>query len=904
MPRRQLRILLLTLAAVLVVGSASGIADFVIQYLWWDEVGQIPTWFSILAYKIVPMLVGSLLAWAGLLWAHRRGTAFAQADTSSHPLYKRLVPFILLVVAFVFVGSQVEAWTVMKFAGSRDLAAGAEHWSDPIFGKDLAFYLFDLPFLKLMVKYLFTLAFFGTVVFWISGRGWQIFQQFRSFRSGGGNLEEFDLGPQPLLLPGATRTHFARIVACIALAGAAAWFYLGQYDLLRADHSFMFGMDYLDQNWRLPLRLLVVVVLLVSIPLIATSRYKIMLYVCGGALVLHFALPMAIQALYVSPNELSLQREYIERHIEATRQAYAINRGEELPLSLSETPELDVQANATLIDNIRLWDEQAYTDTITQLQALRLYYRFADMDIDRYQIDGKVKQLLLSPREIDVDSLSTEARTWINRHWVYTHGYGVVASEVNRTTTEGLPKLLIQDAPPTIGIPDIRIERPEIYYGELTDHPVFVGTDQEEFDYPKEGQNVTSHYAGEGGFPIHSVPVRLAAALREGDYNILFTGLTNEASRMMLYRNISERLEHLASFIHWDPDPYLVITDEGRLVWILDGYTSSDAHPYSQPIRVGEMGSTINYIRNAVKATVDAFHGTTTLYLFDDTDPVILAYDNLFPTLFKPMSEMPPSIRAHARYPELIFNIQAEIYRTFHMTDPTVFYNKEDIWDVGKSLAGADNTAERMRPTYIVATLPGETEPEFLLMLPFTPSNKDNLNGWMAARCDGDRLGDLIFYQLSKQELYYGPNQIEAQINQEQQIARDLTLWNQQGSRVLRGEMIAMPVGDNFLYVESIYIQAESAKMPQLRKVVLAMGEDLVYEDTFEQALQTLATQSAATLLARTESAGEEPLSAAGAVAAAAAAAENTVRQRIAALRQQARLFLDELAALEREVSR
>ena len=900
MPRKQLRILMLAAALLLILGSARGIADFAIEYLWWDEVDQIPTWFSILLYKIVPMVLATLLAWGALLWAHRRGTAFAGADISSHTLYRKLVPAILLVISAVFIGSQIESWTVMAYAGSRGISAGSEYWVDPIFGANLAFYLFDLPFLKLLVKYLFTLALCVTAVFWASGRGWQIYLQFTRFRSDGGNLEEFDLGPQPLRLPGATRTNFAKVIACIALAGAAAWFYLGQFGLLLSDHSFMVGMDYLDETWRLPLRWIVVIALLLSIPLVATSRYRAMAYIAGGAFVLHAALPLAIQALYVSPNELKLERDYIERHIQATRQAFAINTGKEEFLSLSATPSLDVEANATLIDNIRLWDEQAYTDTITQIQALRLYYRFADMDIDRYQIDGKVKQLLLSPREIDFDSLSSEAKTWINRHWVYTHGYGVVTSEVNRTTPDGLPVLLIQDAPPEIKIPDIRIEQPEIYYGELTNDPVFVGTDQEEFDYPKEDQNVTSRYAGEGGFPIHSVIVRLAAAVRESDYNILFTGLTNESSRMMIHRNVSERLKHLASFIQWDPDPYLVITDEGRLVWIVDGYTTSGAHPYSQPLRVGQLNSSVNYIRNSVKATVDAYHGTIRLYLFDDTDPIIRAYDNLFPTLFQPREAMPPSIRAHARYPELIFNIQAEIYRTFHMRDPTVFYNKEDIWDVGKSLAGSDDTAERMQPTYIVATLPGETEPEFLLMLPFTPSNKDNLNGWMAARCDGDHLGELIFYQLSKQELYYGPNQIEAQINQEQQIARDLTLWNQQGSRVLRGEMIAMPVGDSFLYVESIYIQAESARMPQLRKVVLAMGDRLVYEDTFEQALARLGELEEADLLA--EASAADP--AVQPVARSPQPRGSAARERIAALRRQARQFLDELAALEREIAR
>ena len=900
MPSSQLRLILIAAVLLAALTSATGIANFIIEYQWWSEVEQVPTWFSILLYKILPAAAASLLAWAALLWAHGRGAAFAGVNLSSYRLYRKLAPVGLLLAAAAFLGSSVESWTVMAYVGSRGIAASANNWVDPVFGRELAFYLFDLPFLKLLVKYLFMLALFSTAIFWATGRGWQIFERLMRFRSSGQPIEEFDIGPQPLLLEGATRTNFAKIIAVIALLAAAAWFFLGQYELLLNNHSFMVGLDYLDETYRLPLRWLAVAALLLAVPLIAFSRYKPAAILVGGALAAHAAIPIAVQSLYVRPNELKLELDYIDRHIRGTRQAYGIDSGTEKPFTFAGVGGLDIEANAALIDNIRLWDEKAYTDTIGQIQALRPYYRFADMDIDRYRIDGKVKQVLLSPREIDVETLSSEARNWINRHFVYTHGYGVVASEVNRTTQEGLPVLLIQDAPPVIKVPEIEIEQPEIYYGELTHDPVFVGTDQEEFDYPQENRNVMSHYAGQGGFPIDSIPMRLAAAVGMGEYNILFTGLTNEASRMMIHRNVGERLEHLAPFIEWDPDPYLVMTAEGRLVWILDGYTTSNVHPYSQPMGVNLFGERINYIRNAVKATVDAYHGTTTLYLFDENDPIVLAYDNLFPALFKPASEMPPTIREHVRYPELMFDIQAEIYRTFHMRDPSVFYNKEDIWDVGKSLAGDTGAAERMRPTYIVATLPGETEPEFLLMLPFTPRNKDNLNGWMAARCDGDALGELIFYQLSKQELAFGPNQIEARINQQQQIARDLTLWNQQGSRVLRGEMIALPAGDNFLYVESIYIQADTARMPQLRKVVLAMGEQLIYEDTFEQALAKLSRGDART---------------ASAVAQAAAAAEEAARDsgdgrvrsladRLSALRRQAQQLTDELAAIAGEIER
>lgn len=900
MPPSQLRLILIFAALLALITSAAGIANFVIEYQWWSEVEQIPTWFSILLYKILPAAAASLLAWAALLWAHGRGAAFSGANLSSYGLYRKLTPVGLFLLAVIFIGSTVESWTVMAYVGSRGIAASADHWVDPVFGRELAFYLFDLPFLKLLVKYLFLLALCSTAVFWAAGRGWQIFERLKNFRSSGQPIEEFDIGPQPLLLEGATRTNFAKIIAVIVLLAAAAWFFLGQYELLLNNHSFMVGLDYLDEVCRLPLRWAVVAALLLAVPLIALSRYKPAAIVVGGALAAHAAIPLAVQSLYVRPNELKLELDYIDRHIRGTRQAYGIDSGTERPFSLVDAGGIDVEANATLIDNIRLWDEKAYTDTISQIQALRLYYRFADMDIDRYRIDGKVKQVLLSPREIDVGALSSEARNWINRHFVYTHGYGVVASEVNRTTSEGLPVLLIQDAPPVIKVPDIKIEQPEIYYGELTHDPVFVGTDQEEFDYPEEDQNVMSHYSGRGGFPIDSILMRLAAAVGMSDYNILFTGLTNESSRMMIHRNVEERLAHLAPFIEWDPDPYLVMTADGRLVWILDGYTTSNVHPYSQPVGVNLFGERINYIRNSVKATVDAYHGTTTLYLFDDNDPVVLAYANLFPELFKPAAEMPPTIRGHVRYPGLLFDIQAEIYRTFHMRDPSVFYNKEDIWDVGKSLAGDTGAAERMQPTYIVATLPGETEPEFLLMLPFTPRNKDNLNGWMAARCDGDALGELIFYQLSKQELAFGPNQIEARINQQQQIARDLTLWNQQGSRVLRGEMIALPVGDNFLYVESIYIQAETARMPQLRKVVLAMGEQLIYEDTFEQALAKLSRGDLQTASAVAQSAAAAEETARGSVDARA----RPLAERLSVLRRQAQQLADQLAAIEREVER
>jgi uncharacterized membrane protein (UPF0182 family) len=412
-------------------------------------------------------------------------------------------------------------------------------------------------------------------------------------------------------------------------------------------------------------------------------------------------------------------------------------------------------------------------------------------------------------------------------------------AEANRITPEGLPVMLIQDAPPVVKTTSLKLTRPELFYGEVTHEPVYVNTSQAEFDYPAGADNAHMHYAGAGGIPLGSPLTKLAAAVSEGDWNLLLTSYLTPNTRMMIRRNVRERVETAAPFLDWDPDPYLVLTDTGQLVWMIDGYTTSRAHPYSRTTNLENIGP-MNYIRNSVKATVDAYTGQIRLYVFDPADPVIQAYRNLFPDLLLPESAMPPNLRAHARYPEAIFRAQAELYRRFHMRDPESFYNTEDLWDLARNLYGQESRPEPVTPTYVVATLPGEEQPEFLLLIPFTPRNKDNLIGLMAARCDGPHLGELVFLQLSKQQLILGPMQIEARINQDQTISKDLTLWNQQGSSVVRGHLLTLPIENTFLYVEPIYIQASEARMPQLRKVVVAMGNRLIYTDTYEQALAAL----------------------------------------------------------------
>jgi uncharacterized membrane protein (UPF0182 family) len=437
-----------------------------------------------------------------------------------------------------------------------------------------------------------------------------------------------------------------------------------------------------------------------------------------------------------------------------------------------------------------------------------------------------------------------------------------VLAPVSQITPDGLPVLLIDNAPPEVKTPSLKITRPEIYYGEVTHEPIFVHTAEKEFNYPSGADNVQSTYDGKGGFPISSLPMRLAAAVHEADANILLTGYLTPQSRMMIRRSVRARLQALADFIRWDADPYMVITEAGRLVWMVDGYTLSEGHPYSRRLDLRDQGP-INYMRNAVKATVDAYDGSIVLYVFDSSDPIIAVWQKIFPKLFQPASAMPADLRAHARYPETLFRVQAEIYRTFHMLDPQAFYNKEDVWDLARYVAGGqDGQPQSVSPTYVVATLPGSDTPEFLLLTTFTPRTRDNLIGVMLARCDGENLGEITVLQLSKQETIFGPMQIAARINQDQNISKDLTLWNQQGSKVVRGQTLVLPVDDTFLYVEPIYIQATEARMPQMKKVVLAEGNRLIYADTYDQALAQLsgtARAAAQTAIAQPQSTTAAP---------------------------------------------
>lgn len=835
-PGRPRRILFgFAMVVLLILLGAPIVASYAIEFQWWREMKQVPTWIDIMVYTLLPVAVATLLTFGILFAAHQRGMKFAGMRLKDHAGYAKLSAAALLLISIVIAAGAIDTWTVVRYFGGRNVPVEATAWRDSIFGLPLGFYLFDLPFYTLLRRFVVVLAVAAGLVYWLTARGWQLRDQMAEIQQGD------HLSVSILRLGGALRSRFLRGVAAVFLLAFAFRYFLGRYEMVWNDHSFMVGVDYVDQNITLPLQWLVIVAALLAGILVTVGRWRVAAWM-ALALVVRFAVPEVVRVVYVRPNEISLERPYIQKHIEATRSAFGLDRRlKETEVATRLDGRFEPAQNQALLQNVRLWDWRAFRDTVTQIQALRPYYSFADTDVDRYVIDGQLRQVLLTPRELDIRQLPDAQSRWINPHFIYTHGYGLVMAEANRITADGLPLLFIQDAPAVVKTGSLKLTRPELYYGEVTHEPVFVHTEQPEFNYPSGADNVFARYEGNGGFPVSSLPMRIAAAVAQADPNILLTGYLTPNSRMMIRRNVIDRLRTLAAFITWERDPYLVVTNAGRLVWTVDGYTTSNAHPYSRSVRLDEFG-TVNYMRNSVKATVDAYDGETRIYVFDPTDPIIRAYQHLFARLLLPFSQMPADLRSHARYPETFFRVQAEVYRTYHMRDPQAFYNKEDLWDISRTVQGQGKDARPgpVSPTYVVASLPGEDEAEFLLITSFTPRNKDNMIGLMVARCDGQHLGELVVLQLSKQELIFGTMQIGARINQDQTISKDLSLWNQQGSQVLRGQTLVLPVGNTFLYVEPLYIQASEARMPQLKKVVLAIGNTLIYRDTYEQALGDL----------------------------------------------------------------
>jgi len=631
-------------------------------------------------------------------------------------------------------------------------------------------------------------------------------------------------------------------------------FHLQRFGLLIGENGVVTGIGFADYYGQLPILHTMSILSLIGAGLsffIATGRgLKKVALALTGIGVIYFAgsvYPKILQNFVVNPNELIKETPFIEHTISGSLLAYGLNNTESKKLTGAESLNAEsIRANSLTIENIRLWDQERLLDTLGQLQEIRTYYQFNSVDHDRYTIDGKYRQTLLSPRELKSENLPN--RTWINEHLTFTHGYGVSLSPVNKVTPQGLPVLLIKDIPPRSSV-DLKVGQPEIYFGELSNDHVFVNTGTKEFDYPEGEKNVYKNYEGSGGFPIESLIRKALLAARFKTLKILFSQDINNESRVLMYRNITERVLKIAPFLRLDSDPYLVLTD-GKMKWLYDAYTVSDRFPYSQTIpRFG------NYVRNSVKVVIDAYDGSMDFFISDPNDPIIQTWKNVFPELFKELNEMSEDLRKHIRYPSDLFTIQAFIYATYHMKAPQVFYNKEDLWEIPE----IDN--KMMEPYYTIMKLPGNKAEEYILMLPFTPSGKSNLSAWMVAQSDGENYGKLIAYTFPKQKLIYGPNQIVARINQDAEVSRQISLWDQRGSKVIQGTMLVIPIEESLIYVRPLYLKADAGKIPELKRVIVGYEDTIAMERTLEEALAKIfgedALQSVATY---TEGIENEPV--------------------------------------------
>lgn len=801
------------------------LSGFYTDLLWFQSLGLSSVFWTAIRAKIAVFFAFSLLFLAfflaNLLVARKlSGWGGFFLGGQRYYITSRVVNIVLLAVSLALsllngLGTIGQWDTMLRYVNQRPFGV-----LDPIFSQDVGFYVFTLPVYRFLRGWLMEVLLLTLVVTAVVYLGVQLVA-WRQLK---------------LSLPLRSWLHLAALGALFLLV--LAWGYrLSAFGLLYSSRGVAFGASYTDIHAQLLAYNLSfwTVILCVLLLLGGVALRRPWILAIGGGLWLLVAVgvggiyPALVQQFEVQPNELFKELPYIEYNIDLTRRAYGLDKVQERDFgSVADlTAEALAEAEATT-RNIRLWDYRPLRDTYAQIQEIRLYYEFVDVDVDRYHLGDDYRQVTLSAREIATEQLPS--RTWVNEHLVFTHGYGLAMSPVNAVTPEGLPQLLVRDLPPhTTGL---EITRPEIYYGEKTDTYVFVNSTLEEFDYPSGDQNVFATYEGTGGVALDSPLKRAAFAYRFADVSVVLSEYLTPESRVMLYRNIHQRVPQVAPFLLYDPDPYLVIAD-GRLFWLQDAYTATDMYPYSQPYQ-----NRFNYIRNSVKVAIDTYNGDMTFYVVDTEDPLIQAYAAIFPDLFTSIGEMPEGLRTHVRYPEGLFIIQAEMNNTYHMRDPTVFYNKEDQWAVAHEMyAGND---QLMEPYYVIMSLEGEKQEEFILIQPFTPVNKQNMAGWMAARSDGDHYGKLLLYKFPKQELIYGPLQIEARIDQDPAISGQLSLWHQRGSRVIRGNLLVIPIGNSLLYVEPLYLQAETSQLPELKRVIVASGERVAMADTLGQALASI----------------------------------------------------------------
>ncbi|MDL2264314.1 UPF0182 family protein [Synergistaceae bacterium OttesenSCG-928-I11] len=846
-PRREIKMpkvpklaIVLGFVVFLILIGFSGIVEFYTDLLWFGSLGYATAlWRRVLPqFALFGVVAALTFAAYALNWriAVRIGTDEFRKSTGDDkailvkPLHVTLAAAVFAVMAGL--GAYGDWPQVLQFLHRVPFGN-----VDPVFGRDVGFYIFSLPFFRILQRFLLNLALIS-----LAGSA-IVYMLCRALRSEGTKV----------VLVRRARFHLFSLAALFAfLFGVGLW--MSRYSLLYSPSGIVHGMGYTDFFVKLPaLTIMSLAAMAASVLLFVNffkPMWKLSAVVVGAMLALgvlaQSVLPSLVQNYIVKPNEYEREKKFLEYHIASTRRAFALDGVR--TLQVTPAPEVTAQEmyeDSETVENIRLWDYGPLLRTYKQLQEIRTYYDFNDIDIDRYEIDGKNRQVMLSIRELDPAQLQN--RTWVNTHLEFTHGYGVVMNPVNEMEEGGLPVFFMKDLPPKSSVP-IRIDRPEIYYGEKPNTYALVRTDVREFDYPMGDSNVRSTYEGTGGVEIGSLARRLLYAIKFRDSEILFTDSLRPESRVLYNRNVRQAILTVAPFLILDEDIYPVIID-GKIFWVQDAYTASASYPYSRPlprnsaIQAGLAAyANVNYIRNSVKITVDAYNGDMTFYVTDPTDPIVRNWMNIFPELFTPQEEIPDDLRAHFRYPEEYFEVQSEIYRIYHMTDTNTYYNREDVW-----MTTPQGRDRRIRPNYVTMQLMDETRPEFTLIAPFMPMGRNNLIGWMAARCDGKHYGELVVYQFPKQELVYGPPQIEALIDQNTTISSQLSLWSQHGSDVIRGDLLVIPIGDSLLYVQPLYLRAERGDLPELKRIILSTGGRLAWGETFEEAVHELFGQRPAT---------------------------------------------------------
>lgn len=841
MKKNILFILGITLVLMLLASLFTSIG-FYVDYLFFKEVGLISVFQKTFLTKIFAggafFLVTFILYTLNAIICNSKDFSQGRLYQLEKNLYvlrkydlndivKKLTLFVGIFVC-LFLGINGSRYWDEVLLYINSINAGI---NDPVFGKDISFYLFRYPLLQI-VNSMTSIFVFILIVTTLTNY---------ALRGGITYIEGL------FSIDRRVRLHIT-VLFSILLLNMAFKFYLDRFELLFSRHDILFGASYTDVKARLFAYNIIIIISVITSILFFYGIYKrarvfiiaplatlLIVYVVGISVY-----PSLLQSFKVTPNEIVLERPYIKHYIAFTRIGYDLDKIKIHPFDPAKgLSAKDIERNISTIRNIRLWDEEPLLKTYSQLQQIRTYYKFNDVDNDRYTINGKYTQVMLSPRELSYEDIP--GKTWINERLVYTHGIGLTMGTVSGITEEGLPEFILKDIPPVTpdNIEDIKINRPEIYYGESTNEYVVVNTKVREFGYPTKSGNVYTHYEGNGGVRLSNILKRTLFALHFGDFKLVLSTDIKGESRIIYYRNIIERVEKIAPFMIYDQDPYMMISDDGKLYWIIDAYTYTNRLPYSEPISRG-----INYIRNPIKVVIDAYDGTLNFYIVDEKDILIRTYKRIFPDLFKSYKEMPQDIRKHIRYPRTLMKVQSRMFATFHMTDPRAFYNKEDLWEIpvykGKT----------MDPYYLILTLPkdnteGGIQPrgkeEFVLLVPFTPAKRDNLAAWMAARCDGENYGKIIVYTFPRDRLVFGPRQIDARIDQNAYISQQLTLWGQRGSDVIRGSLLIIPIENSLIYVQPLYLVAtDRVGLPELRRVIVAYENEVVMKENLQAALYSL----------------------------------------------------------------